>query len=261
MSPPFGKASFLLVLAVVLSACIQVCYSQAAPKRINCGGKALIDKNGNRWMQDLYYKGGKDFESKDMDDELLRTERWANGHMEYNIPVTPGVYDVRIGWSENYSKSQARGKRVFHVFVEGILAFKEVDIYKDAGNRGYKRVAKTFRANAVGGYINIEFVPQVGNPKVGTIEILPVSNTKPPHPDVTAVVPVEGEEPQGNGNPWADSYSVGNQCFCDKVTTYDHNIGEVPVETSIGWMTVRQACELLGPGPGRRGRPIYNDVQ
>ena len=66
-----------------------------------------------------------------------------------------------------------------------------------------------------------------------------------------------------NPNPigWADSYSVNGNCYCDGVTTYDHDIGVVLVDTPLGVMSVKQVCELLGKGPGRDNRPLYNDIQ
>jgi hypothetical protein len=77
------------------------------------------------------------------------------------------------------------------------------------------------------------------------------------HPDVLVVLNVTGGVTPGAN--WADSYSVGNECFCD--TTFDHNIAPYYVETPLGWKTVKQVCDLLGPGPGKTNRPVYNDVQ
>ena len=84
-------------------------------------------------------------------------------------------------------------------------------------------------------------------------------NPLPPgtHPDIVAIVDVPGRNPGGVG--WMDSYSVGDRCYCD--TTYDHDIGDIVVSTPFGNRTVRQVCEALGDGPGRSGRPIYNDIQ
>ncbi|MBX2849198.1 MAG: discoidin domain-containing protein [Acidiferrobacterales bacterium] len=81
------------------------------------------------------------------------------------------------------------------------------------------------------------------------------------HPDIVRVADISPEEilrsPGGDG--WKDSYSVGDRCYCD--TTYDHDIGGILVDTPVGTITVREACEILGEGPGSAGRPIYNDVQ
>ncbi len=77
------------------------------------------------------------------------------------------------------------------------------------------------------------------------------------HPDIVAVIDVAGRNPGGVG--WADSYSVGDACYC--ATTFDHNIGGITVDTPDGPKTVREVCDTLGEGPGIADRPIYNDVQ
>lgn len=75
--------------------------------------------------------------------------------------------------------------------------------------------------------------------------------------DNTAVFNVTGDGRVSLG--WSDSYSVGNQCYCD--STFDHNIGSVLVSTPLGTMAVQDVCDWIGPGPGKDGRPIYNDIQ
>ena len=81
------------------------------------------------------------------------------------------------------------------------------------------------------------------------------------HPDIVKVLDIPAEDilraPGGAG--WADSYSVGDHCFCK--TNFDHNIADVQVDGPNGTITVREACEIAGPGPGSEGRPLYNDVQ
>ena len=60
---------------------------------------------------------------------------------------------------------------------------------------------------------------------------------------------------------WADSYSSHGNCYCDGVTSYDHDIGVILVDTPLGVLSIQKVCELLGKGPGKEGRPLYNDVQ
>ena len=60
---------------------------------------------------------------------------------------------------------------------------------------------------------------------------------------------------------WADSYSINGNCYCDGVTSYDHDIGAILVDTPLGVLSVKDVCVLLGKGPGKEGRPLYNDVQ
>jgi hypothetical protein len=77
------------------------------------------------------------------------------------------------------------------------------------------------------------------------------------HPDVVAVLDVAGGlRPKPR---WASSYSDGENCYC--LPFLDGTIGNFVVETELGWLTTQEVCDLLGPGPGRRGRPVYNDIQ
>ena len=80
------------------------------------------------------------------------------------------------------------------------------------------------------------------------------------HPDIVKVLNIpDNEILRSPADNWGDSYSIGDQCYCN--TTFDHNIGDILVDTDAGSMTVREACDTLGPGPGPSGRPVYNDVQ
>jgi hypothetical protein len=77
------------------------------------------------------------------------------------------------------------------------------------------------------------------------------------HPDVVAVVDVAGGV---RPTPlWASSYSDGENCYC--LPSLDGTIGNFVVETPLGWLTTQEVCDLLGTGTGRRGRPLYNDIQ
>lgn len=80
------------------------------------------------------------------------------------------------------------------------------------------------------------------------------------HPDIVKVrtdIALSDIQREPGGNGWKDSYSVGDQCYCS--TTFDHNIGPVP--SGVNGLTVREICDLIGPGPGSANRPIYNDIQ
>lgn len=62
---------------------------------------------------------------------------------------------------------------------------------------------------------------------------------------------------------WADSYSIGGNCYCQ--STYDHGIGDIAVPGPDGKeITVLEACALVGTGPetiGTEKRIYYNTVQ
>ena len=78
------------------------------------------------------------------------------------------------------------------------------------------------------------------------------------HPDITRIldIPRSPRVPRDN---YSDSYSVGDRCYCE--TNFDHDLGPIRVDTPVGNITVREACDIIGPGPGSEGRPVYNDAQ
>lgn len=75
--------------------------------------------------------------------------------------------------------------------------------------------------------------------------------------DIVRIIDVEGVVPGGAS--WSDSYSVGSKCYMQ--TTFDHDIGEVVVDTPQGPMKIEELFDLLEPGPGSQDRPLYNDIQ
>lgn len=62
-----------------------------------------------------------------------------------------------------------------------------------------------------------------------------------------------------NQSGWGDSYSANGKCYC--ASTFDHDIGLIPISTPYGTKTVRQICDAIGAGPGQKGNPVYNDIQ
>lgn len=78
------------------------------------------------------------------------------------------------------------------------------------------------------------------------------------HPDITRIldIPRSPRVPRDN---YSDSYSVGDRCYCE--TNFDHDLGPIRVDTPVGNITVQEACDIIGPGPGSEGRPVYNDAQ
>lgn len=57
----------------------------------------------------------------------------------------------------------------------------------------------------------------------------------------------------------ADSYSVGDRCYCHNIIGFEGS--DTVVSTPLGELTAAEVCDVLGPGPGSVGRPLYNDLQ
>ena len=93
---------------------------------------------------------------------------------------------------------------------------------------------------------------------LGPIEESPTDGL---HPDIVRIanIPLEDILREPGGEAWKDSYSVGDRCYCD--TTGDHDVNNLLADTPFGTITTEEACDLIGPGPGSQGNPIYNDIQ
>ena len=81
----------------------------------------------------------------------------------------------------------------------------------------------------------------------------------PLNEDFTRTVDVPGFEPPFPLILIADSYSVGDRCYCHNIIGFEGS--DTTLSTPLGFMTAAEVCELLGPGPGSIGRPLYNDAQ
>jgi hypothetical protein len=231
------------------------------PIRINCGGQTRTDRSGNQWLSDRYFnQGSQDYSTSSgisgtIDDWLYQSERWrsaSEGPMRYEIPISNGEVEVRLLFAENYvSKS---GQRVFDVKVEGTVVYRNLDVFDKVG-KNRKWDSPVHRATVRDGKLTIEFIAKEGNPKIGAIEVIPIELNDASSArngniqgDIRyeATVKYTGIPPMGLS--WADSYSVGDRCYCDGLTTYDHEIKDFYVNTPLGWKTVEQVCKLLGPG-------------
>ena len=89
--------------------------------------------------------------------------------MQWNFPVAPGSYEVRLYFAETYAKAQNVGGRTFDVLIEGQTVLDNYDVYAEVG--GYKGVVKTFTVNADNN-LDVDFLRGVQNPSVKGIEII-----------------------------------------------------------------------------------------
>jgi len=103
---------------------------------------------------------------------IFHNQRWdavSGSPMQWDFPVAPGTYDVRLYFAETYGSTKGVGKRVFDVSIEGTKVLSKYDIFADVG--GNKGVVKSFSVNADGN-IDIDFAKVANNPLIMGIEIL-----------------------------------------------------------------------------------------
>jgi hypothetical protein len=103
---------------------------------------------------------------------LFQTERpdGAGGEeMQWEFPVDPGQYEVRLYFAEIYPGAMKQGGRLFDVRIEDQLILDDYDVYAEVG--GYAGVMKSFIITA-DSRLDIDFFHVVENPAIKAIEVL-----------------------------------------------------------------------------------------
>ncbi|HET8923383.1 MAG TPA: malectin domain-containing carbohydrate-binding protein [Candidatus Acidoferrum sp.] len=151
------------------------------PVRIVVGHSPYRDSNGNVWVSDRYFFGGRlssfggDL-SKLPDGRLYDWHRF--GHFHYVVPVvTGGKYTLKLYFMEHWFGVQnggigGVGSRVFDVSCNGSMLLKGFDIFREAGSqplvKSFPHIEPTPQ-----GKIEIYFTPAVNYPSISAIEVLP----------------------------------------------------------------------------------------
>ncbi|MGB8494322.1 MAG: malectin domain-containing carbohydrate-binding protein [Candidatus Acidiferrum sp.] len=151
------------------------------PVRIVVGHSPYRDSNGNVWMPDRYFLGGRlssfggDL-SKITDGRLYEWHRF--GHFHYVVPVvTGGEYTLKLYFMEHWFGAKnggigGVGSRVFDVSCNGSMLLKGFDIFREVGSeplvKSFPHIEPTPQ-----GKIEIYFTPAVNYPSISAIEVIP----------------------------------------------------------------------------------------
>lgn len=147
--------------------------------RLNAGGPAYTDPDGNDWSPDAgFYNVGGTFSTTNAiagteADTLYQSERFyssSSTNMTYSFPVDPGTYRVRLHFAEIWSGAANPGVRVFDVLVENNLAFDNLDISAEVGLN--MALVKEYDVQVSDGSLNVSFVKVAENPKLSAIEVI-----------------------------------------------------------------------------------------
>lgn len=152
------------------------------PIRIAMRAQSYLDKKGNLWMSDHYYRGGQAVlrtylaTSGTDDPELYRGERYGN--LSYVIPVAQGSYSVTLKFSESWFGPDRPGgggvgSRRFDILANSRMLAPGFDVFKEAGGPE-RAVEKTFphlHPNAQGKLV-ISMVPIDNYACVNAIEVI-----------------------------------------------------------------------------------------
>jgi Malectin domain len=148
----------------------------APPVRIKAGSsESFKDADGNVWIPEVGFADGDTIERPDLEiantktPAIYRSERYSMSSFSY--PVPNGKYTVKLHFAETYEGIEGPGQRVFSFNVEG-HQFKDFDVWVKAGGplRAY---IETVNVEVTDGKLDITFTPNVENPQINGIEILP----------------------------------------------------------------------------------------
>ncbi len=152
--------------------------------RVNCGGAAYKDVNGNVWMADRERKQSKTWGSTswtspmpDMpvffasqrstndpvlgtrDWKLFQTFRYGRQQLQYQFPVKDGEYLVELYFMEPWWGTggglNAGGFRLFDVAVNGKTYIRNLDLWKEVGHD--VALKRTIKVVVHGGLLTISF--------------------------------------------------------------------------------------------------------
>ena len=151
------------------------------PVRIVAGHFPYTDSDGNVWMPERYFFGGRLSSfggglSTVPDGRLYEWHRF--GHFHYVVPVATGEkYTLKLHFREHWFGVQnggigGVGSRVFDVSCNGSMLLRGFDISREAGSeplvKSFQHIEPTPQ-----GKIEIYFTPAVNYPSISAIEIIP----------------------------------------------------------------------------------------
>ena len=152
--------------------------------RVKAGSESPItDSQGVKWSADTGFEEGNTIDRPDLKvtgtqtPELYRSERYSMN--AYSFKVANGGYVLKLHFSEDFEGINAPQERMFTYAVRDgnatgkiIKEVKNFSPWKAAGAQ-YKAYVDTVRLNVTSGQITITFVPEVENPQINALEIIP----------------------------------------------------------------------------------------
>lgn len=140
--------------------------------RINCGGGAVTDSNGDLWSADSHFSGGTPSSTTitvggTTDPVLFRTNRWADP-VTYTFSVPNGNYLVTILQSENYWG--AAGARSFNILIQGAVVASNLDVFAAAGGK-FQALTLTYTTTVSNGTLTVSGDASVDNAQFAGIII------------------------------------------------------------------------------------------
>lgn len=139
-------------------------------------GEPQTDSTGAIWGPDRYFRGGGGWRRSDT--PVSRTsdpflfENWRSGDSFYDIPLSPGVYELHLYFVTDGLSSDSTP--TFTVKINGNLVLQGFDINDDAlgADVADERVFRDV-SPASDGKLHLAFTGERGTPQINAIEVVP----------------------------------------------------------------------------------------
>ena len=149
----------------------------AMPLRIKAGlSTSFTDSSGNVWQPEQGFEEGATIDhdpateiAGTKDPGLFLSEHY--GMSAFSCKIPNGKYLAKLYFAETYDGITGPGQRVFSYNVQG-HEFKDFDIWAKAGGP-YRAYIETVPVEVTNGEFRIVFTPQIENPAINAIEIIP----------------------------------------------------------------------------------------
>lgn len=209
--------------------------------RMNCGGPAYADQNGQVWSADRAWTAGH-FGSKSWtstfpgmpaffasqrrtfdpikgtkDWKLFQTFRYGRDELTYHFPVPDGEYLVELYFTEPWLGTgggmDATGMRLFDVAVNGETQIRDLDLWKEAGHD--TAIKRSLKVKVKDGALVLSF-PQVksGQALISAIAIATAEKNIVPVKASPAAVTLQ------KGGVLSDWMDLGDQQYTDEQVSF-----------------------------------------
>src|SRR5271157_2431763 len=200
-------------------------------------GDGYTDHWGRRWESDRYYRGGvaapgpSDLIPPVPDSGLFRTVREgvsadyeapaAQRHFAYDIPVPPGVYEMRLYFANPNPRSEEAGQEdsenLHHLGVElnGRMLLWNFDPVADGVPSAMDVRAFRDISPAADGMVHLEFQPCPEPPFVNGIELIPEAHGRV---EPIRILAGQSGELEIEGNRWrGDDFFIHGRTTIDQI--------------------------------------------
>lgn len=162
--------------AVAASASVATPVAAGPAIRIKAGSTSPVkDSSGNIWKAEEGFDGGDTAERPDLaiantkDPMLYQSEHYSMNSFSCKVPN--GKYAARLHFAETYDGITGPGQRVFSFTVQG-HEFKDFDVWVKAGGAA-RAYVETVPVEVTNGEFKIVFTPNIENPQINAIELIP----------------------------------------------------------------------------------------